>query len=119
MKNTHGEVSRLVKLQASVCNFTKHNTSPWVFSRFLNCANGTKLPKASHIEFEATLPDRYFSRLLYCINGTKSRKASHITKALNLNRLEGTCDFVPSQPAFTSSKLATETLEQGVKYVQS
>ena len=44
---------------------------------------------------------------------------SHIIKALNLNRLEGTCDFVPSQPAFTSSKLATETLEQGVKYVQS
>ena len=26
---------------------------------------------------------------------------------------------VPAQPAFTSSKLTTETLEQGVKYVQS
>ena len=25
----------------------------------------------------------------------------------------------PSQPAFTSSKLTIETLEQGVKYVQS
>ena len=31
------------------CNFTKSNTSPWVFSRFLNCTNGTKLRNASNI----------------------------------------------------------------------
>ena len=31
MKNTHGGVLILVKLQASACNFTKINTPPWVF----------------------------------------------------------------------------------------
>ena len=29
--------------------FTKSNTPPSVFLRFLNCAHGTKSPKASHI----------------------------------------------------------------------
>ena len=28
----------------------KSNAPPWVFSRFLNCANGTKSCKVSHIE---------------------------------------------------------------------
>ena len=31
---------------------------------------------------------------------------------------EGSCEYL-SQPAFTYSKLTIETLEQGVKYVQS
>ena len=31
VKNTHGVVLLLVKLQASVCNFTENNTPPWVF----------------------------------------------------------------------------------------
>ena len=35
VKNTHGGVSRLVKLQASACNFTKSNTPPWVFFTFV------------------------------------------------------------------------------------
>ena len=34
VKNTHGGVLILVKLQASACNFTKSNTPPWVFFRF-------------------------------------------------------------------------------------
>ena len=34
VKNTHGGVLLLVKLQASVCNFTKNNTPPWVFFTF-------------------------------------------------------------------------------------
>ena len=45
-KNTHGRISR---------NFTKCNTLPWVFSRFLNCTVGTKSRKASHI-FSTPLP---------------------------------------------------------------
>ena len=52
VKNAHEEVLHLVKLQTKACNFTKFtrsNTPPWVFSRFLNCANGTKSRKASHI----------------------------------------------------------------------
>ena len=31
MKNTHGGVLILVKLQASACSFTKINIPPWVF----------------------------------------------------------------------------------------
>ena len=46
VKNTHGGVLILVKLQAEVCNFTKINTPPWVFLAFLNCTNGTKSRKA-------------------------------------------------------------------------
>ena len=34
VKNTHGEVLILVKLQASACNFTEISTPPWVFFRF-------------------------------------------------------------------------------------
>ena len=33
--------------KASACNFAKSNPPPWVFSRFLNCANATKSRKAS------------------------------------------------------------------------
>ena len=35
VKNTHGGVLLLVKLQASARNFTKSNTPPWVFFTFL------------------------------------------------------------------------------------
>ena len=49
VKNTHGGVLLLVKLQASVSSFTKSNTPPRVFSRFLNCTNGTKSRKVSQI----------------------------------------------------------------------
>ena len=55
MKNTHGEVSLLVKLQAKVCNFTKNSTPPWVFLTlcklykwYQSIPNGTR--KASHIK---------------------------------------------------------------------
>ena len=35
VKNAHGEVLLLVKLQAALgCNFTKSNTPPWVFFTF-------------------------------------------------------------------------------------
>ena len=35
----------LVKLQTKACNFTKSNTLRWVYSRFLNYTNCTKLRK--------------------------------------------------------------------------
>ena len=34
MKNIHGGVLLLVKLQASACNYTKIKTPPWVFFMF-------------------------------------------------------------------------------------
>ena len=42
MKNTHGGLLLLVKLQAEACNFTKSNSPPWVFFTILNCMNSTK-----------------------------------------------------------------------------
>ena len=51
VKNTREGLILLVKLQDLACNCTKINTPPWVFSRFLNCTNGTKTCKASHIRF--------------------------------------------------------------------
>ena len=35
VKNTHGGVLLLVKLRLKACNFTKSNTPPWVFFKFL------------------------------------------------------------------------------------
>ena len=49
VKNTHGGVLLLVKLQASACNFTKSNVLYRCFLRFLNCTNGTKSVNATHI----------------------------------------------------------------------
>ena len=43
-------VKKSMKLKT--CNFTKSNTPPWVFSRFLNCANGTKSRNTSHMALE-------------------------------------------------------------------
>ena len=34
VKNTHGGVLLLVKLQDVACNFTKSNTPPWLFFKF-------------------------------------------------------------------------------------
>ena len=51
LKNARGGVLILVKLQAlvSVFNFIKIYTPPWMFSRFLNFANGIQSRNASHI----------------------------------------------------------------------
>ena len=72
VKNSHGGVLLLLKLQSFSLNFTmqafslsvtfskvvmllsnvtKSNTSPWVFFFFLDWANDTKSRKASHIWF--------------------------------------------------------------------
>ena len=42
VKNAHAGASK----------FTKSNTPPWVFSRFLNCTNGTKSRKTLQIIWE-------------------------------------------------------------------
>ena len=34
IKNTHGGMLLLVKLQAKACNVTKSNTPPWMFCTF-------------------------------------------------------------------------------------
>ena len=54
VKNTHGGVLPLVKLQASVCNFTISNTTHECFLHFFNCTNGIKSRKALHILIKST-----------------------------------------------------------------
>ena len=46
LKNAHGRLLLLVKLQALAYNVTKSNTPPWVFFTYLNCTNGIKSHKA-------------------------------------------------------------------------
>ena len=69
VKNSHGGVLLLVKLQAETCNFTKSNTLPWVFSLFLNRTNGTKPHKTSQEIFSIL---SYINRYLHQYNATKS-----------------------------------------------
>ena len=63
LKNTHGGVLILVQLQAEACNFTKINTPPWVFSRFLNCTKSTKSRNASHFMLQE-IPHYFFPQTL-------------------------------------------------------
>ena len=58
VKNTNGGV-----LQALACKFTKSDTSSCVFSHvFLNCTNGAKSHKMSHI-YDTNL--RKYQRCIY------------------------------------------------------
>ena len=54
VKNTHGGLLLLVKLQAKSLQLYLNNTPPWVFFTFLICKNATKSRKASHIPEECT-----------------------------------------------------------------
>ena len=50
VKNTHGGVLLLVKLQTEACNATKSNTLPLVFLTFFKLYKGTKPRQASNIQ---------------------------------------------------------------------
>ena len=50
VKNTHGGVLLLEKLQAEAYNFTKSDFPPWLFFTFLKLYKGTKSRKASQME---------------------------------------------------------------------
>ena len=49
VKNTQGGVILLVKLEAQPATLLKVTLFDGYFSRFLNCTNGTKSRKTSHI----------------------------------------------------------------------
>ena len=53
LESTHGGALRLANCRLKP--ETKSNTTPWVFSRFLNCTNGTKSRKASHLSIQLLL----------------------------------------------------------------
>ena len=49
VKNTHGRVLILVKLQAEALTLLELTLLHGYFSRFLNCTNGTKSRNAQHL----------------------------------------------------------------------
>ena len=62
VKNTHGGVLLLVKFQLKPVTLLKVTLLRRYFSRFLNCTNGTKLSKTSHIlELFKVLADDWFA----------------------------------------------------------
>ena len=48
VKNTHGRMLLLVKLQAEACSFTKSNTPLWVFLTFLKLHKWYKIAQRIH-----------------------------------------------------------------------
>ena len=75
VKNTHGRILILVKLQAKACNFTKINTPPWVFFMFLNCTNSTKSRNKSQIRSLYWNPQ--FLKFMCCCKPTTQRFSRH------------------------------------------
>ena len=54
VKNTHGGVLILVKLQAEACNFTKINTPPWVSFTFFKSYKWFQI--AQRITYSVAVP---------------------------------------------------------------
>ena len=54
VKNTHGGVLILVKLQAVACNFTKINTPPWVFFTFLKLYKWCQIAQRTTYVYQVT-----------------------------------------------------------------
>ena len=61
VKNTHGGVLILVKLQAKPATLLKVTLLHGCFLRFLNCMNGTKSHKAPQIRVSDRVPLIFFS----------------------------------------------------------
>ena len=51
VKNTHGGVLILVKLQAEACIFTKINTPPWLFFTFLKLCKWHQIAQRTTYHF--------------------------------------------------------------------
>ena len=72
VKNTHGGVARLVKLQAKACSFTKSSTLPWVFFLFFQLYKSRKASLIQSSFAYRVLPrifalEPHFEPLKHCI----------------------------------------------------
>ena len=65
VKNTHGRVLLSVKLQASVCNFTKTNTHPWKFFTFFKLYKSIPNRAKHHIYPYECIYNNFFYTNLY------------------------------------------------------
>ena len=73
MKNTHGGVLLLVKLQAETWNFTKSNTHPWVLFTFFKLYKWYKIPQSVNISFLFSLKKFENQRFSDVFRGNKKR----------------------------------------------
>ena len=64
VKNTHGGVTLLIKLQAIACTL-KVSLLHWCFSHFLYCTDGTKSRKASPILHYVLVAGVYHQALIF------------------------------------------------------
>ena len=60
VKNTHGGVLLLIKLQAEACNFTKSNTPPWVFFAFFELYEWYQIAQSTTVFYQLVLFDLTF-----------------------------------------------------------
>ena len=115
VKNTHWRVLILVKLQASACNLTIINTPPWVFFTFFKLY--IMVPnRATHHTYELTnlLTNYWLTHLFVWIF-----LIENIRRPIETNMDKYAKPEMGTQLTFTCSKSKTETIEKGVKYVQS
>ena len=131
VKNTHGGVARLVKLQAKACSFTKSSTLPGVFFLFFQLYKSRKASLIQSSFAYRVLPrifalEPHFEPLKHCIETLrKDVKFSKIfERSFYLIKcgskwVKLTIWLVTSQLTFTCLKASIKTLEKGVKYIQS
>ena len=70
VKNTHGGVSLLVKLQASNCNFIKSNTLPWVLFAFFKLGKWYRI--FSYFEFWIIRRSIFLKKTLMAVYAAKT-----------------------------------------------
>ena len=72
------------KVEATACNFTKSNTPPWVFFKFLSCTNSKKSRKASYITFIY----QYYTKATIYLFQVNTRKRCKICSKLSIKTSE-------------------------------
>ena len=120
VKSIHGRVLLLAKLQAKAWNFTKGNTPPWVFLKFLKLYKWYQIVQriSNLLNFPAS-SDKNFGTNWICRNGYQCDfqfiKASESKFHYSHWLFSLLGKLLSTQSAFTSSKSTIETPEQCVK----
>ena len=94
-KNTYEGVLLLIKLQALACNFTKSNTSPWVYFTFFKLYKWNQIAQSiSMIVLNATLT-HYPANIYFLSVNNKNRKRWKICSKLTIKKLQkDVIDFI-------------------------
>ena len=88
VKNTHGRVLHLLKLQANSCNFNKSNTPPWVLFTFFklykwyHIAQGTTYDKTTtrSAQYKETINQNFFTNPCTSLKSVAQRTLRSLQK---------------------------------------